>query len=78
MSRTRRERDTWEIIRYDADDDAWFRSGVTYTTRHDAEQTAAAAVETFGDTRPRYIRTTRELDVVGLPEGPPPARKSRR
>lgn len=56
--------DTWEVVVYDGNE--WFRGPVKFESRPAAE--AAAALIRLA---PVYVRSTRELDTVGLPEGAP-------
>lgn len=65
--------DTWEVIYYLAGRNLWVRP-------RDIFPDALAAAEhapSYGN-YPMYFRTTRELDSIGLPEGPPPEPGARR
>lgn len=45
---------------------AWFRGPVKYETRTEAEHAAGKIT-----VAPTMVKTTREIETVGLPEGPP-------
>ena len=74
-----RKSDTWEIIYYDATFDEWIRPAVAAAVLVRDDYTFATRLEAEGLAKhyrfPTYVRTTRELDSIGLPEGPPPANK---
>ena len=66
----RPKNDTWEVIVYMSG--GWWRSEVRHATRDDACATALylkseCSIDDFGC----YVRTTWELGMAGLPEGPP-------
>jgi hypothetical protein len=64
---------TWEVIVWDGV--KWFRAAppISFDTRQQAED----AIKMLNGLALAYIRTTRELETVGLPEGPPPNNQHR-
>lgn len=66
--------DTWEVIVWLCG--GWWRCDVRHPDRVAAERCAEHLVARCTPFEPGatcYVRTTRELDSIGLPEGPPPS-----